>query len=62
MKKTWQISELLLLLVLSVPVIFSLAYFLWPVSAKLAIVAEFTLFSTMIMVWCKVFDNLVSHT
>ena len=62
MKKTWQISELLLLLVLSVPVIFGLAYLLWPVSAKLAIVAEFILFSTMIMVWCKVFDHLVSHT
>jgi ABC-type thiamin/hydroxymethylpyrimidine transport system permease subunit len=61
MKKTWQISELLLLLVLSVPVIFGLAYILWPVSPKLAIAAEFTFFLAMIITWFKVFDNLVSH-
>jgi hypothetical protein len=61
MKKTWQISELLLLLGLTVPVIFGLAYIIWPISAKLAITTEFIFFFAIIMAWFKVFENLVSH-
>jgi hypothetical protein len=61
MKKTWQIGEILLLLALSVPIIFGLAYVLWPVSPKLAIVVEFISLFAMILAWFKLFDNLVSH-
>jgi hypothetical protein len=61
MKKTWQIGEILLLLALSVPIIFGLAYVLWPVSPKLAIVVEFISLFIMIVAWFKLFDNLVSH-
>jgi ABC-type thiamin/hydroxymethylpyrimidine transport system permease subunit len=61
MRKNWQIGELLLLLVLSVPVVFGLAYLLWPVSPRLAIAAEFISFLTIIVAWFKLLDNFVSH-
>jgi hypothetical protein len=61
MRKSWQIGELLLLLALSVPVVFVLAYLLWPVSPRLAIVAEFISFLTIIVAWFKLLDNFVSH-
>jgi hypothetical protein len=61
MRKSWQIGELLLLLALSVPVVFGLAYLLWPVSPRLAITAEFISFLTIIVAWFKLLDNFVSH-
>jgi ABC-type thiamin/hydroxymethylpyrimidine transport system permease subunit len=61
MIKNWQISELLLLLALSVPVIFGLAYILWSVNPLLAIVIEFSAFLALIVTWFKLFDHVVSH-
>ena len=61
MKKSWQIGELLLLLAISIPVIFGLAYILWPLNPRMAIVAEFICFSVIIVAWFKVFDNCISH-
>jgi hypothetical protein len=61
MKKSWQIGELLLLLALSVPVIFGLAYLLWPVGPRLTIAFIFTSFLATTIAWFDVFDRVVSH-
>lgn len=59
--KTWRIGQLLLLLVVSVPLIFGLAYFLWSLNPKLAIIVEFASFLTIILAWFNLFDKIVSH-
>ncbi|MBK4732193.1 hypothetical protein JJD41_20320 [Oxynema sp. CENA135] len=59
--KDWNFSKLFGILPISLVLLFGLIYYLATFHIRLALVTEFALLSSLILIWFKLFDRLLTH-